>query len=71
MILFVNLESNLSRQNLIAIIDAAMADYPEFGEIKNERATSITGWNSETELADTICDKSGTVPQVQSLVFFL
>ena len=29
-----------------------MADYPEFGPIKNEKATSTIGWSSETELAD-------------------
>ena len=37
------------------MIDAAMVDYPEFGAIKNERATTTIGWNSEydhTELAD-------------------
>ncbi len=44
------LQENLP--DLIAMIDAAMADYPEFGAIKNERATSTIGWSSETELAD-------------------
>ena len=34
------------------MIDTAMADYPEFGPIKNEKATSTIGWSSETELAD-------------------
>ena len=38
--------------DLIAMIDTAMADYPEIGPIKNERATSSIGWSSETELAD-------------------
>ena len=38
--------------DLIAMIDTAMAGYPEFGPIKNERATSTIGWSSETELAD-------------------
>ena len=42
----------LSRQNLIAMIDAAMVDYPEFGEIKNERATTTIGWITEYELTD-------------------
>ncbi len=47
------LQENLP--DLIAMIDAAMADYPEFSAIENERATSTIGWNSEydhTELAD-------------------
>ena len=44
------LQENLP--DLIDMIDAAMADYPEFGAIKNERATSTIGWSSETELAD-------------------
>ena len=34
------------------MIDTSMTDYPEFGPIKNEKATSTIGWNSETELAD-------------------
>ena len=34
------------------MIDTSMADYPEFGPIKNEKATSTIGWSSETELAD-------------------
>ena len=34
------------------MIDASLADYPEFGPIKNERATTTIGWSSETELAD-------------------
>ena len=34
------------------MIDTAMADYPEIGPIKHERATSSIGWSSETELAD-------------------
>ena len=38
--------------DLISMIDTSMADYPEFGPIKNERATSTIGWSSETELAD-------------------
>ena len=41
--------------DLIAMIDAAMADYPEFGVIRNEVAKTTIGWNSEydhTELAD-------------------
>ena len=38
--------------DLIAMIDTAMADYPEIGPIKNERSTSTIGWSSETELAD-------------------
>ena len=44
------LQENLP--GLIDLIDAAMADYPEFGHIKNEKATSTIGWSSETELAD-------------------
>ena len=44
------LQENLP--GLIDLIDAAMADYPEFGPIKNEKATSTIGWSSETELAD-------------------
>jgi hypothetical protein len=44
------LQENLP--DLIAMIDTAMAGYPEFGPIKNERATSTIGWSSETELAD-------------------
>ena len=39
-------------QDLIDMIDTSMADYPEIGPIKNERATSTIGWSSETELAD-------------------
>ena len=38
--------------DLIAMIDTSLADYPEFGPIKNERSTSTIGWSSETELAD-------------------
>ena len=38
--------------DLITMIDTSMADYPEFGPIKNEKATSTIGWSSETELAD-------------------
>ena len=34
------------------MIDTSMTDYPEFGPIKNEKATSTIGWSSETELAD-------------------
>ena len=34
------------------MIDTSTAEYPEFGAIKNERATSTIGWSSETELAD-------------------
>lgn len=44
------LQENLP--GLIDLIDTAMADYPEIGPIKNERATSSIGWSSETELAD-------------------
>ena len=33
------------------MIDTSMTDYPEFGPIKNEKATSTIGWSSETELA--------------------
>jgi len=44
------LQENLP--DLISMIDTSMADYPEFGPIKNERATSTIGWSSETELAD-------------------
>lgn len=44
------LQENLP--GLIDLIDTSMADYPEFGPIKNERATSTIGWSSETELAD-------------------
>ena len=44
------LQENLP--DLIAMIDTSMADYPEIGPIKNERATSSIGWSSETELAD-------------------
>ena len=47
-------EQGLLQENLpglIDLIDAAMADYPEFGPIKNEKATSTIGWSSETELA--------------------
>ena len=34
------------------MIDTSMTDYPEFGPIKNEKATSTIGWSSETELAE-------------------
>jgi hypothetical protein len=44
------LQENLP--DLIAMIDTSMTDYPEFGPIKNEKATSTIGWSSETELAD-------------------
>ena len=44
------LQENLP--DLIDMIDTSMADYPEIGPIKNERATSTIGWSSETELAD-------------------
>ena len=44
------LQENLP--DLIAMIDASLADYPEIGPIKNEIATSTIGWSSETELAD-------------------
>ena len=44
------LQENLP--DLIAMIDASLADYPEIGPIKNEIATSTIGWSIETELAD-------------------
>ena len=44
------LQENLP--DLIAMIDTSMADYPEIGPIKNERAMSTIGWSTETELAD-------------------
>ena len=34
------------------MIDSSMADYPEIGPIKNERATSTISWITEYELAD-------------------
>ncbi|MBP5170140.1 MAG: hypothetical protein ILP14_13200 [Oscillospiraceae bacterium] len=46
------LQENLP--DLITMIDTSMADYPEFGPIKNVRSTSTIGWSSETELADEV-----------------
>ena len=34
------------------MIDTSMTDYPEFGPIKNERATTTISWITEYELAD-------------------